>query len=286
MASLLDRSLDDIARQNGSANGRRTNAGQGGRGSPYAKKDAEGQWKHDMYDSPEANASRRSTRSTATSGGAERTSRVLTILNLHYEVSERELEVLFAQIGPLDGLPKIKFDRSGRSQGEATVKYEKAEDAVAAKRQFDGANAKGQPIEVRYDMRFADTVPIKEGSLLSRVQGGVTLARQTTKKTNDALPYQPPRTSTRPLRTEANPGSQGRGGRGRGGPVRGVGSRAERPEKSKPKTADDLDKELEDFMNTPLPGVDGVPGEAPVKNGPVIAPADPQPADADVDMAA
>lgn len=43
---------------------------------------------------------------------------------------------------------KLRYDRAGRSEGVAFVSYNRVDDANAAIREFDGANAKGQPIRL------------------------------------------------------------------------------------------------------------------------------------------
>ena len=42
----------------------------------------------------------------------------------------------------------LRYDRAGRSDGNAFVTYAKVADARTAIREFDGANAKGQPIRL------------------------------------------------------------------------------------------------------------------------------------------
>lgn len=42
----------------------------------------------------------------------------------------------------------IRYDRAGRSEGTAFVTYESHQDASKAVREFDGANANGQPIKL------------------------------------------------------------------------------------------------------------------------------------------
>lgn len=54
---------------------------------------------------------------------------------------------MFGNIGPVQRV-RINFDRAGRSEGTATVTYQYLEDARQAIREFDGANAKGQPIRL------------------------------------------------------------------------------------------------------------------------------------------
>ncbi|KAG6041002.1 hypothetical protein E4U41_006331 [Claviceps citrina] len=55
---------------------------------------------------------------------------------------------LFARIGSVSKL-NLRYDRAGRSEGTAYVTYERKEDAEEAIRQFDGANANGQPIRLK-----------------------------------------------------------------------------------------------------------------------------------------
>lgn len=57
------------------------------------------------------------------------------------------MEGLFSNIGPVQRV-RINYDRAGRSEGTATVTYQYLEDAKQAIREFDGANAKGQPIRL------------------------------------------------------------------------------------------------------------------------------------------
>ncbi len=54
---------------------------------------------------------------------------------------------LFTRIGPVLTL-SLRYDRAGRSDGTAFVTYESLSDARLAIREFDGANAKGQPIRL------------------------------------------------------------------------------------------------------------------------------------------
>ncbi|RDW77305.1 hypothetical protein BP6252_05358 [Coleophoma cylindrospora] len=71
----------------------------------------------------------------------------LRVENLHYELTEEDLEDLFTRIGRIQKLV-LTYDRAGRSEGVAYVTYENAQDAKSAIREFDGANAKGQPIRL------------------------------------------------------------------------------------------------------------------------------------------
>lgn len=82
--------------------------------------------------------------------------------NLHYDLTDDDLYVcisaiqaaccssfqeLFSRIGTVSDV-KLRYDRAGRSDGVAYVSYQRARDADQAIREFDGANAKGQPIRL------------------------------------------------------------------------------------------------------------------------------------------
>ena len=54
---------------------------------------------------------------------------------------------LFNRIGRVSEI-KLRYDRAGRSEGIAFVSYERVDHASKAIREFDGANAKGQPIRL------------------------------------------------------------------------------------------------------------------------------------------
>ncbi|KAK2020207.1 hypothetical protein LZ32DRAFT_13220 [Colletotrichum eremochloae] len=57
------------------------------------------------------------------------------------------MQELFNRIGPVAKLD-LKYDRAGRSEGVAFVTMESREDALEAVKEFDGANANGQPIRL------------------------------------------------------------------------------------------------------------------------------------------
>ncbi|KAI9812319.1 MAG: hypothetical protein M1827_004768 [Pycnora praestabilis] len=76
-----------------------------------------------------------------------RTGAKLRVDNLHYDLNEEDLEGLFSRIGPVTTI-SIRYDRAGRSDGTAYVTYESLSDARMAIREYDGANANGQPIRL------------------------------------------------------------------------------------------------------------------------------------------
>lgn len=224
--------------------------------------------------------------------------------NLHYDLSEADLEVcliglwcsiftntlqdLFTRIGPVTAL-QLRYDRAGRSNGVAFVTYERLSDARTAIREFDGANAKGQPIRLTLMTNAApvrsrnpfDSVQKPKGSLFDRVEnprarddrslspmsdvemdrGGNRRRRggpRTERRSDVSKPapdnidrYTPGQGGRSPRRRD-----DGRGG-GRGGGRRPGARREERERdgqrtvQGRPrKTQEELDQEMEDYWKS------------------------------------
>jgi THO complex subunit 4 len=138
---------------------------------------------------------------------------------------------LFQKIGSLQSL-HLKYDTLGRSDGVAYVVYTHIEDAKEAIRKYNGAKAAGQQITVTL---IGERPPNAAASVRQpRLQGGG---------------------GGRFTRGGGRHGPQGRGGGGRRG---GGGDR--RPAR----TQEDLDRELDDYLNSSETGgaavVDGNSG--------------------------
>lgn len=246
---------------------------QRSRSSPYARPSSRGQassddrWQHDKFHSNSRtdhlgqslpNASTRYQPSTTP------TSR-LKVQGLHFEVTQQELESLFGEIGPVEKL-FLKYDRSGRPTGEAIVQYTTAHDATRAKEEYDGANAKGQPITITFEfVRGPGPARFNGGAVQGNGNGSLQSRISTdllTRMGGGGRPQPPANAPTGPSRLStqnaptgpaATTRGRGAGARGRGGSraVAPRGGRAAAGTRSTPKTATDLDAELEAFMSAP-----------------------------------
>jgi len=154
------------------------------------------------------------------------------VTNLHYELTPKDLMSVFGNVGTLVREPLIRYDRSGRSSGVAIITYETPEEASRAIARFNGATANGQMMTVEYapiptkPKRRAVSAPT---SLIDRISKPPLLDRLGESKKNSE--------STAPRKPRG------------GGPTRTKGARPPRPGPKKPKTAEELDKELDSFMN-------------------------------------
>jgi len=155
---------------------------------------------------------------------------------------------------------RTQYDRAGRSTGLAWVTYDTEDHARKAKDAFDGAPAKGQPLAIAYDLSYRPAPPA--GSLLARL-GADSAGPDLHRRDWDA-----PRSSVRDAPRRDAPSAPRGGGPGasrgaaRGGRPGAPAGRAERAPRVKqaPKTAADLDAELEAFMSQPAPGVSPAKG--------------------------
>ncbi|KAH9941614.1 RNA-binding domain-containing protein [Epithele typhae] len=209
---------------------------------------SDGQWLHDK-----APGVPRAVQNAVSKGPGGVTNTRIIVSNLHYEVTPKDLTSIFGQIGTLIREPQIRYDRSGRSSGVAVVTFETPLEATRAKKQFDGILCKNQPMSVVYDTSAPKPVrnATNTTSLLNRIEKPPLIERLTKAETKP----RPPATqgSVGPMRTK----------------TRGPTTRA--PKREKPKTADELDKELDAFMNDDIK--------------PIAAPAKAGGGEGDVDMA-
>lgn len=213
------------------------------------------------------------------------------------------------------------FDRAGRSSGTAFVTYTTLEDARTAIREFDGANANGQPIRLtllptgpklstidgirgRGAARNPfDTAVIPGRSLFERIEDPGDRARRNVVRggagrSRSRSPGAPRRTNTSKPAPEGVdryvPPRDGRGSRRRRSRSRSVGRRGRAREDGKVratnervrKTQEELDREMEDYWSAG--GTSEVNGTEPATNGAMAGNLNGAPAavlnDGDIDM--
>ncbi|KAI0739015.1 RNA-binding domain-containing protein [Daedaleopsis nitida] len=233
---------------------------------PYSRPAArpqgvDGQWLHDK-----APGIPKAIQNTVAKTSNGITNTRIIVSNLHYEVTPKDLSHIFGQIGTLVREPQIRYDRSGRSSGVGTVTFETPAEATRAKKQFDGILCKNQPMSIAYDSAPPAKVARRSASapsLINRIEKPALLDRLSKNETNTKRDT-PSRGGVGPVRTKARGAAAGAGGRG-----------AKRAAPAKPKTAEELDKELDAFMQ------DEITAQPPTT--PSAAPD--APAEGDVEMA-
>ncbi|KAI5465890.1 hypothetical protein BGZ63DRAFT_374806 [Mariannaea sp. PMI_226] len=278
MTDKMDRGLDEIiadsrSNNNNNNNGSRNRRGGGRRREPrqdYPRdgvrkstrddsRNIDSEWVHDRYEehnSRKGSAPRRRRESPE----SEPKGAKLRVENIHYELTEDDLDELFRRIGKVIRL-QLRYDRAGRSEGTAYVTYELKEDAENAVRQFDGANANGQPIRLTLlpSRNPFDTAVMPSRPLAERISAPGDRARSQSPRRRiqdeDAslkgidryIPGQNSRSrSPMPRRRGGGrrPGTRREGGRDQEGKREGRGSGRGK------KTQEELDAEMEDYFGS------------------------------------
>ncbi|XP_040372979.1 THO complex subunit 4B-like, partial [Rosa chinensis] len=72
----------------------------------------------------------------------------LYISNLDYDVTNRDIELLFSEVGELER-HSIHYDKSGRSKGTAEVVYKHYSDALAAIERYNNQHLDGKKVEIK-----------------------------------------------------------------------------------------------------------------------------------------
>jgi len=241
---MADKSLDEVIAEKkipfagknrrGGAGGGPMRSGRGGaparRGGPpvnrapwSSRSMPTGQWQHDRYQ----NGSARNPMPLM--GMAVSNLPVkLVISNLDYNVSDGDIRELFGEFGSMTG-SAVHYDSNGVSLGSAQVIYSNKNAAYRAKQQYNGVHLDGRPMNISVD---GEGVPggLLQGSASSRVSG--------------APAFRPPRPANNSSRPQQSRGGapRGRGGRG------GRGGRTGGGEKPKQKTAEELDAEMDSYL--------------------------------------
>ncbi|RFU26723.1 hypothetical protein B7463_g9610, partial [Scytalidium lignicola] len=266
----MDRSLDDIVAERQESRGPRGR--RGGRRNDrndYPRdgsirdepRNIDSEWVHDKFESDSGRRPARTERRRSPERAYDTVTPKLRVENLHYDLTEEDLDDLFNRIGPVQKLALV-YDRAGRSEGIAYVTYEYAQDARRAIREFDGANAKGQPIRLISvpagpaggRRNPFDTAVVPGRSLADRITvapGVRSRSRSPVRHSDVSGPppsnvdrYVPGRRDSRSPRPHRREGRRPGARRERGG--RGGGDRLARDGRPK-KTQEELDAEMEDY---------------------------------------
>jgi len=238
----MDMSLDDIIkakpsmvkRGGGKSRGGRGNSrGRGGgssrgggggrrnfRSNPYSRDTPSGRWTHDKFE-----GGRSSLGGGGGGGGGGRGIAKLLISNLEYSVNDQDIRELFAEFGPIRTY-SVHYDRSGRSLGTADVTYINKSDAARALKTYNNVPLDGKPMIIE----LVTDEPVSTGG------GG-----------GNRNNYGGNRNSNNNRSRGSGGGGRGRGGSRRGG---GRGGRGGGREQKKPMTAEELDKQLDDYKSS------------------------------------
>ncbi|ORX89447.1 RNA-binding domain-containing protein [Basidiobolus meristosporus CBS 931.73] len=189
------------------------------RSTPYSRQkprrngNSDEQWTHDLFNegTPAATANPRSNDTS--------TFRKIQVENLHYEVSQQDLEELFTTVGAVKKV-NIVYDNAGRSTGVAKIQFETPAHAAQAIQQYNNVTLDGKPMKIGYAPGGRGS-SASQPSIMSRL-GGVS--RNGTRKPANNRPR----------------GAQRRGDRRSG--------QSEPRGKREPASKDDLDAELESYM--------------------------------------
>ncbi|TRY80584.1 hypothetical protein TCAL_11634 [Tigriopus californicus] len=266
MTDKIDMSLDDIIKKNkpargggrGGASGRSRGGGAAGRGSrggaprrggrggaavggarrsaggaggraasrPYTRGNADGSWKHDLFDGPRRGG-------VATSSGPAK----LIVSNLEFGVSDSDIQELFSEFGHLKQAA-VHYDRSGRSLGTADVVFDRKADAIKAMKQYNGVPLDGRAMSIQL---VGSSAEVSNGSPRRSMGGAPTRRIRGTDRRRSG--------GGAGGRVEKPKRGAGRGGAGKAAGGRGAkrGGRGGAKKTPTP-TAEDLDKELDSYL--------------------------------------
>nr|XP_036580543.1 RNA binding domain-containing protein [Colletotrichum truncatum]KAF6788538.1 RNA binding domain-containing protein [Colletotrichum truncatum] len=260
------------------------------------------EWVHDRFEEHDSRRAPAPRRRRGSPEHRDSSSTKLRVDNIHYELTADDLEELFNRIGPVVKLD-LKYDRAGRSEGVAFVTMQSQNDAQEAIKEFDGANANGQPIKLSFvtggqggrSRNPFDSAVMPGRPLSERISapGGRSRSLSPGRKydVEDAASkgidrYVPGTRSRSPMPRRRGggggggrrPGARREGGRDQEGGQGGRGGGSGRNGRAR-KTQEELDAEMADYF-----GGGNADDSAPQANGGASAAAAAAPATDDIDM--
>jgi THO complex subunit 4 len=248
----LDMSLGDIMKSSSNKNkshkkSRGRGRGRRGRGRGRGRGGKKGSFKKGRGGYGASPRGRKNYRSKTPYNRSKSQTRVSTgnaisIANLDKEVTEDDVREIFQKIGKVK-TAIVHYDAHGKSRGTAVVKFHRNTDAIKAVNEYHQAEVDGRPMYVK---AVANVSNVKAAPQVRKSNRGRRNSRG--------------RGRGRGRGGRKNSRGRGRGRRGRGGRGRGRGrKRTTQPTK----TAEQLDKEMEDYHNM-TSSVDSVAAGQPV----------------------
>ncbi|TKA80930.1 hypothetical protein B0A49_00943 [Cryomyces minteri] len=247
MAGKLDKSLDDILK------GRRQSARR-----PRGGRPSTGTTKAHTATAAPVGGVKKTTRSakpagkaTVPTGPSSGTGESKIIVsNLPEDVEETQIKDYFGNtIGPVKKV-LLTYGPNGRSRGVATIIFVRPASAAEAAKTLDGVKVdnRAMKIEVVVGAKDAPALPPAKG-LGDRIAQSKPAAKAQPKPANAA---------------KASTGGTTASARGRGGRKATRGGR--NPGRAKPKTAEELDAEMQDYFVSGTDGVNATEGGATTTN--------------------
>lgn len=269
----MDMPLDDLIKSNrrgrggrrGGGNDNRTGGGafrrarNSQRNNPYKSNrgggNSDGVWEHDRFDDEEEEEEIivETTRTFSSGGAGLETGAKLLITNLAFSVNDDDIKDLFEPLGEVKKA-FVKYDKSDRSEGTATVVYARKASALEAIKKYNNVPLDGQPMKISLVSTTGGSGG-NGGGRVQRQQGGDGGARSFRKAVSDAervtINVRNPRATGGRRVVVGRTGGRGRGGRGGNGGRGGSGGRGGRGGRAsggrQVPTKEELDAEMDEY---------------------------------------
>jgi THO complex subunit 4 len=171
------------------------------------------------------------------------------VSNLHFEVSELDMQELFGEFGPLKKVAMC-YDKEGKSQGVCDIAFESRTNALRAIKKYENVPLDGRKMRIEVIGELKNVAPIQQ-VIPQRI---TTIVQPRSHPANRFAPSHRVNKQVMVQRAKnVMRGGAARGGvRGRGGYVARGNSRVQTartiPEKTESKTEEQLDKELDSYL--------------------------------------